>query len=432
MPISRLRSFLQRPTAQSAGWLLLDRAVRLGGGLLVSLLVARLLGPADFGLFSYALTIALFATTMAALGGDGILVRELVHTRDTPAATLGSAAALRLGAGFLGLGVAGFAAALLRPADSSLLGLTLILGLAAPLGASQVIDLWFQARQQPRNAVLARIGAFSIAAAWRIGLVLHDAPLGAFAWATSGEALLGAIAALVVYRHAGGQLSTWRISAVQVRLLLRDGLPLLVASLLVTLYLRVDQLMIGWLLGDAPLGLYSAAVRLAEPWVLLPTTLLSAALPGLVALREGDPAAFEQRISRLYAAITAYGYIIGLLATLLAGTLAPLLLGSAFAEAVPSVIILTWAGLFAALGSARGVYLVAMGWTNLHTPTVALGALANLLLNLWLIPQYGLAGAAFASLIAYWFAAHGACFLFPQLRPTGAALSRALLRPKFW
>jgi Na+-driven multidrug efflux pump len=73
-----------------------------------------------------------------------------------------------------------------------------------------------------------------------------------------------------------------------------------------------------------------------------------------------------------------------------------------------------------------------MGWTNLHTPTVALGALTNLLLNFWLIPQYGLVGAAIASLIAYWFAAHGACFLFPQLRPTGAALSRALLWPKFW
>ncbi len=430
--MSRLRAFASRPTARSAGWLIIDRAVRLGGGLLVSLLIARALGPEDFGLLSYALTIALFATAMAALGSDGILVRELVQAHAKPASTLGSAAALRLGAGLLGLGVAGLAAALLRPDDRTLLGLTAILGLAAPLGASQVIDLWFQAGQRPRNVVLARSGAFSLAAALRIGLVATNAPLSAFAWATAGEALLGAGAAMAVYHHAGGRLSAWRIRAEQLRILLRDGLPLLAASLLVTLYLRIDQLMIGQLLGDAPLGIYSAAVRLAEPWVVLPTTLITAALPGLVALRASDTAAFERRVGQLYAAITLYGYAIALLVTLLASPLVPLLLGPAFAAAVPSVIILTWAGLFAALGSARGAYLTAMGWTHLHTPTVALGALVNLLLNFWLIPLYGLIGAASASLIAYWIAAHGACLLFPRLRPTGAAMTRALLWPKFW
>jgi O-antigen/teichoic acid export membrane protein len=431
MAISGLQALFRRPTARSAGWLLIDRGVRLGGGLLVSLLVARALGPDDFGLLSFAVTIALFAAAMASLGSDGILVRELVQARDQPA-TLGSAAALRFVAGLLGLATAVLAATLVRPGDSTLRTLTLILGIAAPLGTSQVIDLWFQARQHPRDAVLARIGAFGIAAGLRIGMVLSNAPLSAIAWALAGEAVFGAVAVVGVYRRAGGQLQTWRFSHVQARILLRDGLPLLAASLLVTLYLRIDQLMIGWYLGDAPLGIYSAAVRLAEPWALLPTTVIAAALPGLVALRDNDPAAFEGRIRRLYAAITAYGYGIGLLATLLAGPIVPLLLGPAFAEAVPSVIILTWASLFAALGSARGAYLTAMGWTHLHTPTVALGALTNLGLNAWLIPAYGLAGAAVASLVAYWVAAHGACLLIPQLRPTAGALGRALLWPKFW
>lgn len=430
--LRRVRAFVRRPTISSAGWLLVERGVRLGGGLLVSLLVARALGPANFGLFSYALTIALFATAAATLGGDGILVREIVRAPAAETATLGSAAALRLAAGLAGLGGACLAAVLLRPADPVLLGLTAVVGLAAPLGASLVIDLWFQARQDPRNAVVARISAFLLIAAVRIGLALTGAPVQAYAWATAGEALLGAAFVLAAYLHAGGRLSAWRIGREPLRILLRDGLPLLAAGLLVTLYLRIDQLMIGALLGDAPLGIYSAAVRLAEPWVVLPTTVISAVLPRLVALRTNDPPALERRVGRLYAAITAYGYAIGLLTTVLAGPLVPLLLGREFADAVASVIILTWAGLFAALGSARGAYLTAMGWTHLHTPTVALGAGANVLLNLWLIPLFGATGAALASLIAYWLAAHGACLLFALLRATGAAMTRALLWPKFW
>lgn len=432
MAISRLSAFFRGPTAHSAGWLLIDRGVRLGGGLAVSVLVARALGPSEFGLLSYAFTIALFATATATLGGDGILVRELVQQPDDAPHILGSAALLRLVAGMLGLALAGVAAALLRPDDAMLSGLTLILGIAAPLAASQVIDLWFQARRQPRDAVLARIGAFAASAALRVGLIYTDAPLSAFAWAIGGEALVGALAALLVYRRAGGRVRAWRFSRKQTHLLLHDGLPLLAASLLVTLYLRIDQVMIGGLLGDAPLGIYAAAVRLAEPWVILPTTVIAAALPRLVALHAADQAAFERRMTQLYAAIAAYGYAIGLAVTLAAGAVVPFLLGPAFREAIPSVIVLTWAGLFAALGSARGAYLTALGQTHLHTPTVVLGALANVLLNVWLIPAYGLLGAAFASLIAYWFAAHGACWLIPQLRPAGAAISRALLWPKFW
>jgi Na+-driven multidrug efflux pump len=54
------------------------------------------------------------------------------------------------------------------------------------------------------------------------------------------------------------------------------------------------------------------------------------------------------------------------------------------------------------------------------------------MLNYILIPHYGGSGAAIASLVAYWFAAHGACFLFRPLSDTGKMMTKALLYPKIW
>jgi O-antigen/teichoic acid export membrane protein len=81
---------------------------------------------------------------------------------------------------------------------------------------------------------------------------------------------------------------------------------------------------------------------------------------------------------------------------------------------------------------ARSAFLSSMNWTRIHFVTVLLGCLLNIALNYLLIPRYGGMGAVIASLAAYWFAAHGTCFLFKPLFRTGVMLTRAMLYPKIW
>jgi O-antigen/teichoic acid export membrane protein len=73
-----------------------------------------------------------------------------------------------------------------------------------------------------------------------------------------------------------------------------------------------------------------------------------------------------------------------------------------------------------------------MNWTRLHLALDILGCLANISLNLYLIPIYGGMGAAIASLITYFFTAYIICFAFKPLRVTGVMMTRAMLNPKFW
>lgn len=421
-----------RRAVGSAGWMLAERLLRMVGGLLVGLWLARYLGPAAFGAYNVAIALSIIVTTLTTLGLDGILVRELVRDPAAEGRLLGSAALLRLAGGLAASLVIVALAAALRPDDPTVVALTAIIGVAGVLQASTVVDLWFRARVEARDAALARGLAYLAAVLLRVGLILAGAPLIAFAWAFIAEAALGAAAVFLAYRWRGGNPMRWRPSLASARGLLADSWPLILGGLLVNLYLRIDQVMLAQMRGDLELGVYSGAVRIAEVFPILPTTIVAALLPTVVAARAAGPARYEQRMRQLYGLVAALGYAFALPVTLLAAPLTTLLLGPAYADAAPSLAVLTWASLFGALGVARSSFLTAENYTRLHLATVALGCVANIGLNRVLIPPLGGMGAAIASLVSYWLAGHGSCFLFPALRPTGVAMTRALLWPRFW
>ena len=94
--------------------------------------------------------------------------------------------------------------------------------------------------------------------------------------------------------------------------------------------------------------------------------------------------------------------------------------------------LLIWANVFASLEIARNAFLASMNWTRLLFIAVLLGGVINIILNYLLIPDLGGYGAVIATLVAYWFAAHGSCFLFKPLVPTGSMLTKAMFYPKIW
>jgi O-antigen/teichoic acid export membrane protein len=94
--------------------------------------------------------------------------------------------------------------------------------------------------------------------------------------------------------------------------------------------------------------------------------------------------------------------------------------------------VLIWSILFTNLGMARSTFLTTMNWTRIHFLTVGLGCAINVILNYILIPRYGGMGAVIASCVAYWFAAHGACFLYKPLHETGFMLTKAIFYPRVW
>jgi len=196
--------------------------------------------------------------------------------------------------------------------------------------------------------------------------------------------------------------------------------------------MRIDQVMLGEMVGNEEVGIYSVAVRLAEVWMFIPMAIFWSVFPAVVEARVSDEALLYERLQKLYNLMTLTAYIVAVPMTLLGGWLVDTLFGEAYTRAGLMLVVLIWANIFANLEIARSAFLSSMNWTRLHFVTVFLGCLVNIALNLLFIPRYGGLGAAVASLVAYWFAAHGTCFLFRPLFRTGAMLTRAMLYPKIW
>jgi len=425
------RVYLQKVVG-NATWQLGDNILRMAVGLVVGIWLARYLGPEQFGLLSYALAfVALFAAA-ASLGLDDIVVRDIVHTPADKDNILGTAFLLKLVAGSLSFLAATGTIFLLRPADGLTRWLVAIIAAGAVFQAFSVIEFWFHSQVRVKYVVFAKNGAFLLCSFVKICLILAAAPLIAFAWVALFEVVVGAAGLIFVYTIRAGRLRQWRGSLKKAAGLLKDSWPLMLSGMVIMVYLRIDQIMLGEMVGNEEVGIYSVAVRLSEVWYFIPTAIYWSVFPSIVEAKAADEELFYQRLQKLYNLMALSAYAVAVPVTFLAQWLVPALFGEAYARGGLMLAVLIWSNVFASLEIARSSFLTAMNWTRIYLLTVSLGCLLNIVLNYFLIPFYGGMGAVVASLFAYWFAAHGSCFLLPPLRRTGAMLSRAMLYPKIW
>ncbi|UFS71040.1 flippase [Geomonas sp. RF6] len=432
-----VRSYLEgrhylKKAISSTGWHISDSVLRMGVGLLVNIWVTRYLGPERFGVLSYATAFVSLVSSIGLLGLDGVAVRNLVRNPAESDTILGSTFLLKAVGALCAFAATVASILVLRPGDPASLALVAIISIGTLFQAFGTVSFHFQAEVRSKYPALARSGAFLAVSAAKVVLILVGAPLVAFAWAASAEIVLGSVALVAAYRCCGGRMTSWRASLPMVRELLHDSWPLLLSDLSMLMYLRMDKLILGELKGNTELGIYSVAALLAEGLYFIPTAVYTSAFPRIVESRAAGEAAFQECLQRFYNLMALLGYGIAIPVTLVAWWLVPLLFGASYQGAALMLVGLAWGGIFINLMMARSQYLTAMNWTRLHFITDFLGAAVNILLNFILIPRYGGMGAVAASGIAYWFVAHGSCFLFPPLRRTGTMMTRSLLYPRVW
>jgi O-antigen/teichoic acid export membrane protein len=416
----------------NAGWLMGGQVFRLAIGLVVGIWVARYLGPSRFGQLSYAFAFTLLFSPFASLGLKGIAERKIVLDPSSRDEVIGTSFFLSLVGGIAAFAVATAGVFMIRPEDAMshwLVGIT-----AAGLIFQSVIaiEYWFESQVQSKFIVFAKMSAFLLVSLVKIGLIVTKAPLVAFAWAGLAEAALGAAGLLIVYRVHGYHVKAWRFSRSAAKSLLKDSWPLLFSGFMTVISLRIDQVMLGQMVGDREVGIYSAAVRLTEPWVFIPTAIGASVFPAIMESWATNEELFYAQIQKLYNLMALIAYGIAVPVSILSGWLVKGLFGTPYAEAGPLLAVLIWTGLFTNLEAARGIFLVSMNWTRVYFLTLLSGCVLNIVLNYFLIPIYGAMGAVIASCISYWFALHGACFFFKPLRKTGWMLAKAMVYPRVW
>jgi len=425
------RAYLQNVVINT-GWQFADKVVRMGVGLAVGVWMARYLGPEQFGIFSYALALVALIAPIASLGLEDFVVRNIVREPECRDETLGTAFLLSLVGGIVSFGVAVGTILFLRPDDTLSHWLVGIIAAGAIFQSCYVLEYWFNSQVQAKFIILARNPVFLFCSLLKILLIVTKQPLIAFAWVALLEVATGALGLTIAYSSHRKRVWNWRFKPGVAKGLLKDSWPHLLSGVVAIVYLRIDQVMLGELMGSEEVGIYSVAVRLAEVWMFIPMAIFWSVFPAIIESRStSEPLMFE-RLQKFYNLMVFLAYAVALPVTFLADWLVGTLFGEAYIRAGMMLILLSWANVFSSLDIARNSFLTSMNWTRLYFVTVLLGAVLNIALNYFLIPRFGGNGAAIASLLAYWFAAHGSCFLFRPLYKTGMMMTKALLFPKIW
>ena len=398
-----MRNFFARPGFRkyfaNTSWLLGERILRMTISLFVGIYVARYLGPERFGILSYALSFVWLFSSLASFGLDDILVRELVQRPEQRNNLLGTVFWLKV----CGTTVMGIAIAVVlefMAEDQRTYWMIVIIAFGFLFQTTNTIEFYFQAQVQSKFTVRVQVVQLLITSLFKIYLVWNKAELVWFALALMLDQAVVAVLLLFMYHWKIEWFPYFSFQWKHAKKLMVDAWPLIFTGMVVSVYMKIDQVMLKEMLDAKAVGIYASAVKLCEAWYFVPTAVMASLFPAVIEARKKSETVYDERIQKLYDLMVWGSVAIALPTTLLADWVILILYGTDFKEAADVLRIYIWAGVFVSLGVASSKWLVTENLQRYSFFRTILGAILNVGCNLWLIPIYGIKGAAFATLVA--------------------------------
>lgn len=389
-----------RRYAINTTWMMAEQLLRIIAGLFVGIWIARYLGPEQFGVFSYVVAFSAIFTGIAKLGLDAIVVRELVNRPELRDVYLGTAFWLKVLGALLAITLISFILPLTSN-DAKTNLFIFIVSTGFVFQSFEVVEFYFQSQVMAKIVSICKSVQLALSSIIKIYLVLIQAELLWFVIATALDAVCLGISYLMAYRIKNNTSFYKHFDAEVSKKLLKDSWPLILSSLVVMVYVRIDQVMIKEMLGDYEVGIYSAAVRLSEAFYFLPVLVSASLFPAIINAKKQGLNIYLSRMQRLYTFMIWSAVLIALPTTFLSAWLINLLFGSDYTGADRVLIIHIWASVFVFLAVSSGKYLTNEGKTKKVFARNLIGMVVNIALNFILIPRNGIEGAAVATLISW-------------------------------
>ena len=391
-----LRNFLSLGAAQ---------AVTMATGFVTAIVVSRALGPENYGILGFSTALISYFGLLVVLGTDTFATREIARDLEKGPDLAREVLGLRLLLFIVSIGAIALLAALIDQPDN-VKAVLLIQG-CGMLGAALMLDFYYQGVQRMGIISIRQISAASLSLLAVLALVRAPDDLYFAAAIPVAAVLLTVLGMMVLFLRKAGAPPA-RMRPVRWGPILRRSLPFAVTSLMVAIYFHMDLVMLGFMRTKTETGWYTVAARLLTVALVLGSMLQAAFLPALAASFRSPrqfPAAevYIRSVLTVGAPICTFGAIF-------AGPILVLLFGEAYAGGRAALLILMIASGVGYLVVAFGGTLIAWNGERTYTAAVTAGALLNVVLNLLLIPRFGIVGAATATLtsqtvVAIWLAA---------------------------
>ncbi|WP_095499966.1 flippase [Paraferrimonas haliotis] len=372
-------------------WLYLDRIISMALGIISNAIVARYLGPEQYGVIAYALAIASFLMPLINLGSDTILYDCIARRRS--AYVIANSFVLRVVVSILLLLLSLIYLLYSGHSDANIwIGLFIVASVMVK--ACDVLQIYFDANHDSKINSVATVKASSLALLFKLAAVAMLLPLVWFAAAYLLQAILVWVFKLPKATHIHllkPSYIRWKV----IKVLLSRGKFMALAALSILLYTAMDKIMLGQMLGTEAVGIYSAALLISIGWLFLPGAITLTLMKGISKTKNHPQ--HHHRVQRLFSIIWLVALVVGLTVFALSQPVIHLIFGEQFAMSAQVLQVYVFGSIFAAIGSASYRVLIVHGLYRFCLIKTAIAAVINFLLNYWLIQKYGVLGAAYAT-----------------------------------
>lgn len=415
---------------KNTGWLMLARVGSLAIKFLINTFaLSSYLGARQFGILNYPTALMAFFLAVGALGLDGFVTRELLNNPARKNTLLGTSFWMRLIAGFGVIPLVYVAYTIanhLNHLDTPFY-YVFIVGFTAVIQSVNIVDSFFQANVQAKKIMYINVSGNVLSALVKLILILLKLPLIWFVCSLVFDAALIATGYVITYLNSGNAISKWKYDPAVATYLLKHSWPLAFSAILVSLYMKIDQVMIPVYLKTSELGIYSTVANLSESWYFIPVAIVTSVFPAIMNARRADTNRYKKRLQNMYDLMVVISVAIAVFMTFASKFIYHIAYARhpEFWSGAPVLAVHVWAGVFVFLGSASGQYLIAEGYTKISMLRTGVGAIVNIVLNIFWLPRYGILGAAYATLAAYGIATFFIVFI-PKTRGQGLMMLRSL------
>ena len=432
--IAKLKSLRNNQTLskyfKNTSWMLADKLIRMGIVLLVNILVARYLGPDNFGLLAYSISLVSILSITTHMGLSGLVVKELVSFPYESGEILATVFYLKLLGSIIGFVLLLGLNIYTEEIFSINFFVLLVISFSIFLKPFEAIDFWFLANVQAKYTAITNTIALVITSVLKVVFIYSSLNLVWFALANFTQSFLVAVLLIYFfYKRVKLSIQILKFSFDKAKYLLSKSWMIMLGSFFAIIYLKIDQIMLKWMIGNESVGIYAIASSLSEVWYFLPTIIVTSLFPKIIEMKDNNSIDYNKRLQQLFDLLFILALLVAIIVYLIADNLILLLYGKEYEMVGTIQSIHIWAGIFIFMRALFSKWIIIEDVLVFSLITQGFGALANVVLNFILIPYYGVYGAAIATLFSYAMASYVMLAFYAKTRGVFWMMTKAMISP---
>ena len=390
--------FGKKQIASNVLWSLAGKTVSLISSLFVGILVARNLGPTQYGIMNYAISFVSLFLIIATFGFENIEIREEAKNNTQKDKILGTVFTLRLCLSVFTILLISIIA-YLNETDIKTFGIIMIYALTVIFTPFDVIRNYFISIVQNEYIVKVGILRTILSATIKLFLLYFNANLVWFIGSLVFDAFILAQGYCYVYNKEGRIMRNWKFDKNWAIYLIRQSFPLLLSGAAATIFLQIDQIMIGNMIDKTSVGYFSVASKFIEILIYVPTILIQTVCPILVREKKRNYSEYIKK-AQLFMNVTVWLCIIcSIITSIGSNIIIQLTFGFKYADSIAILHILSFKIVGVALNILSGQLLIIEEKQKLFALRSVSGCITCIILNLLVIHRYGVIGVAWVAII---------------------------------